>query len=123
MSPFGKAVMIFMGVASAVLLLLAITVGPAPARDLDGRYANSPHKEWFSQQRNSVGMSCCDESDGHRFYGDYVIKEDGSVVVEGHTIESYKVLKGPNPVGSAVWWYVDTAYGRVTYCFMPGPLT
>jgi hypothetical protein len=122
MSRFGRAVWIIMGAASAVLLFLALTVGPAPARD-DGRYANSPHKEWFSQQRNSAGMSCCDEADGHRYYGDYVIKEDGSVVVEGQTIESYKVLKGSNPVGSAVWWYVDTPYGRSTYCFMPGPLT
>lgn len=89
----------------------------------DGRYANSPNKKWFSEQKNSVGMSCCDESDGHLYYGEYKINEDGSVTADGHTIESYKVLKSANPTGAAVWWYTENGYGRVTYCFSPGPLT
>lgn len=105
-----------------IALAIALASTAALARD-DGRYANSPNREWFSQQRNSAGQWCCNESDGHVYEGDYRILPDGSIEAEGHTIEAYKVLKGVNPMGRAVWWYIDTAYGRTTYCFAPGPLT
>lgn len=96
--------------------------GAVLAKD-DGRYANSPNKKWFSEQRNSAGMWCCDEADGHFYEGDYKINPDGSVEAEGHQIEAYKVLKDANPTGKAVWWYTENPYGRVTYCFAPGSLT
>lgn len=92
------------------------------ARD-DGRYANSPNKQWFNEQHNSVGQWCCNESDGHLYYGDYKINDDGSVTAEGHTIESYKVLKTANPMGAAVWWYIENDQGRTTFCFAPGTLS
>lgn len=87
----------------------------ALARD-DGRYASSPHKEWFKSQHNSLGEWCCDNSDGHLYYGDYTINQDGSVTVEGETIPKEKVLRGPNPTGAAVWWKL----GSRTYCFSVG---
>jgi len=31
---------------------------PAPARDLDGRYANSPLKPWFDQLKSGKGLCC-----------------------------------------------------------------
>lgn len=96
--------------------------GAALAKD-DGRYANSPNKKWFSEQKNEAGMSCCDEADGHIYEGDYKINPDGSVEAEGHKIEAYKVLKTHNPTGKAVWWYIENGYGRTTYCFSPGSLT
>jgi hypothetical protein len=105
-----------------IALAIALASTAALARD-DGRYANSPNKEWFSNQRNSVGQWCCNEADGHFYEGDYEIKADGSIEAEGHTIEAYKVLKDANPTGRAVWWYVDTPYGRNTFCFIPGPMT
>lgn len=95
----------------------------AYARDPDGKYANSPLHEWYGQQHNSAGMYCCNEADGHPYYGDYTVNSDGSVTIDGQTIESYKVLSGPNPTGHPVWWYVDTSGGRTTYCFIPGSLT
>lgn len=103
-----------------VLLIGALWFKFSHAKDLDGRYANSPNHQWFESQRNSEGMSCCAESDGHLYYGDYKLNEDGSVEIEGQTIPAYKVLKGPNPTGSAVWWFTDSSYGRTTYCFSPG---
>lgn len=106
-----------------VPLILLLAIAPAAARDPDGRYANSPLKQWFESQHNSVGQWCCDEADGHPFFGDYKINEDGSVTIGSETIEAYKVLKGANPTGHAVWWYTEGAYGKTTYCFIPGSLT
>ncbi|WP_407146219.1 hypothetical protein [Bradyrhizobium sp. ORS 86] len=102
---------------------LALAASPLFARDPDGRYANSPLHSWYESQHNSVGQWCCNEADGHAYFGDYTVKEDGSVVADGHTIEAYKVLSGPNPTGHAVWWFTENAYGRMTYCFIPGSMT
>lgn len=110
---------VYFGFCIAVLVW-ALWFNFARARDMDGRYVNSPNREWFQSQHNSVGQWCCDEADGHLYYGDYKLNEDGSVEAEGQRIEPFKVLKGPNPTGGAVWWYVDGVYGRTTYCFAPG---
>jgi hypothetical protein len=109
------------------VLFCALYTVMAQARDAEGRYADSPHSEWFKSQHNSEGQWCCTDADGHQFYGEYVINVDGSVTAfdgqQKYEIESYKVLTGRNPTGSPVWWFVDTASGRTTYCFSPGSLT
>jgi hypothetical protein len=105
------------------VLALILVAGAAFARDPDGRYANSPLKEWYHEQHNSAGQWCCDEADGHPYDGDYTLNPDGSVTIGKETIEADKVLKQPNPTGHAVWWYIDNNYGRTTYCFIPGALT
>ena len=112
----------------AAIAIIVFMLGCAAfARDPDGRYANSQYHEWFQSQHNSVGQWCCDEADGHAYYQDYKLGEDGSVTVSDEDgnpirIEAYKVLKGSNPTGHAVWWYVDGAYGRTTYCFALGQM-
>lgn len=57
----------------------------------------------------------------------YTINKDGSVSIEApdgpHTLPSYMVLKGPNPTGHAVWWYLDLNGRHSDYCFAPGTLT
>lgn len=82
---------------------------------------------WFKNQHNAQGQWCCDESDGHPFYGDYTINEDGSVTIQGpdgaRTLPAYMVLKGPNPTGHAVWWYTRAGGQHRDYCFAPGMLT
>lgn len=82
---------------------------------------------WFKDQHNAQGQWCCDESDGHPFYGAYTINKDGSVSIQGpdgmHTLPAYMVLKGPNPTGHAVWWYLDLNGSHSDYCFAPGTLT
>jgi hypothetical protein len=114
-----------LGLATLILALCVLFAGPVHARDPDGRYADSPFKEWFKSQHNEQGAWCCDESDGHLFDGDYTINSDGSVntEVEGHKvwIPHAKVLKGPNPTGSAVVWYRAYDAGEPSvYCFSPG---
>jgi hypothetical protein len=100
---------------------------PSVAR-WDASYASQPPEvqAWFKQQHNSRGEWCCDESDGHRFFGDYTLNNDGSVTVQfsgaPHVIPAELVLKGPNPTGHAVWWYRDTISGHRDYCFAPGVL-
>ena len=108
----------------AFLLMLV----PALAFDPTGKYANSPNAEWFKSQHNETGQWCCDESDGHRFDGDYTVNKDGSVTVydEGkkYEIPKHMVLKGANPTGGAVWWFTQNYHGeRTSYCFAPGSLT
>ena len=110
--------------ATAVLVLCC---GSANAR-WKAIYASQPAEvqAWFKQQHNSRGEWCCDESDGHPFFGDYKLNDDGSVTVEmdgqPHIIPAELVLKGRNPTGHAVWWYRDTVSGHRDYCFAPGVL-
>jgi hypothetical protein len=82
---------------------------------------------WYKQQHNARGEWCCNESDGHPFYGDYSINEDGSVTLhidgKARVLPSYMVLKGPNPTGHAVWWYLDVGTTHRDYCFAPGTLS
>jgi hypothetical protein len=107
-----------------ILLLLPIVVH---AKNSDGRYDNAPFKDWYESQRNSTGQWCCNESDGHPYFGDYKIREDGGVILnlsrELYYIPEAKVLKGANPTGHAVWWYSEGTAGRDTYCFAPGTLS
>src|SRR5690242_17159767 len=81
----------------------------AHARDLDGRYSNSPYKTWFDSQQNGQGTSCCHEGDAHRYDGRYTLNSDGTVTVmldgKPHALPDYMLIKGPNPTGSAIWWY------------------
>lgn len=121
---FGRFLAVVIGV---VLLAFAILISRADARDPTGKYANSPNAAWFKAQHNSQGEWCCDESDGHPFYGEYTFNADGSVTAHDggieYKIDKYKVLTGANPTGSPVWWFIDVAGGRMTYCFAPGTLS
>ena len=80
-----------------------------------------------SSGTNAKGQWCCNESDGHPYFGDYSLREDGSVVLnyEGqrYVIPDQLVLKGTNPTGHAVWWFLEGPTGRTTYCFAPGTLS
>ena len=46
-----------------VALVSVAAVQLAQARDPDGRYANSPLKEWFDSLRSGKGP-CCSDADG-----------------------------------------------------------
>lgn len=110
------------------LLILLLLCSPAVARDPSGKYANSPYAEWFKSQHNENGTWCCDESDGHPFFGDYKMNDDGSVTIrdEGkeYKLPAHMVLKGANPTGAAVWWFTQNYHGeRTSYCFAPGTLS
>lgn len=112
-------------IAMAVTL---ITCVPALAR-WKPEYGSQPPEvqAWYKDQHNAQGQWCCDEADGHPFYGPYVINKDGSVSIETdkgpHKLPAYMVLKGPNPTGHAVWWYTEAGGEHRDYCFAPGTLT
>lgn len=108
------------GLALSILL----TGSQVDARWRD-EYASTDPKiqSWYKQQHNANGQWCCDESDGHPYYGGYTIHEDGSVTLDGdHHIPSYMVIKTPNPTGHAVWWYITAGGQHRDYCFAPGTL-
>ncbi|MGA7973635.1 MAG: hypothetical protein WCA36_12595 [Pseudolabrys sp.] len=111
------------GVAYAVM-----TAAPVSAR-WQPEYANSDHniQAWYKSQHNSQGQWCCDESDGHPYFGAYTLNKDGSITLDlksgKRTIPAFMVLSGPNPTGHAVWWYVETGDLHADFCFAPGTLT
>ncbi len=92
-------------------------------------YAKSDPKiqAWYKGQHNAQGQWCCDESDGHPFFGSYTINKDGSVTLDlksgKRTLPAYMVISGPNPTGHAVWWFLDTGQSHTDFCFAPGTLT
>ncbi|MCP3467016.1 MULTISPECIES: hypothetical protein [unclassified Bradyrhizobium] len=93
---------LFMVIAIALMMLIAVMVTDSHAKGgpCEG---NSPEiSEWFSSQHNALGGWCCNDADGHRYYGDYVLNSDGSVTIspgtpDAHQIESYKVLSRHKP--------------------------
>lgn len=104
----------------ALLALVLASSMPAMAR-WKPEYAKVPANilDWYKSQHNALGTWCCSKADGHAYYGTYKINKDGSVTLaNGHKIPSFKVLKGPNPTGHAVWWRLE---GH-DYCFALGPL-
>ena len=110
---------------AAVALCMTMFVGNgAPGRDLDGRYANSPLKQWFDQLASENGLCCSfvdgfsvndvdwDTKDGRyrvRLQGEWVVVPDEALVTE------------PNRFGPAVVWpYLDASGATQIRCFMPG---
>jgi hypothetical protein len=82
---------------------------------------------WYKGQHNAQGQWCCDEADGHPYFGSYALNQDGSVTLDvaggKRTLPAYMVLSGPNPTGHAVWWYLETGGSHTDFCFAPGTLT
>jgi hypothetical protein len=108
------------------VVILCITVfvpTHSNARD-DGRFADSPLKEWFEHLRSTSGLCCAfadgvslqdvdwDTQDGHyrvRIQGEWFVVPDDAVVTE------------PNRFGPAVVWPYHARDGTTRIrCFMPG---
>jgi len=72
---------LFMVIAIALMMLIAVMVTGSHAKG-GPREGNSPEiSEWFRSQHNSLGGCCCNDADGHRYYGHYVLNSDGSVTI------------------------------------------
>ena len=107
-------------VIRAALALLLLT-GTALARD-DGRYAQSPLRDWVRGLKDKNNVPCCDEADGEDVEGwstdggVYRVKIKG----EWHVVPDAALLAVPNRLGFARAWiyYKD---GKVQIrCFLPG---
>jgi hypothetical protein len=46
-------------------------------------YVDAPHREWFAQQRDGEGWSCCDLSDAHPVYNAYIREGTWYVPING----------------------------------------
>ena len=110
-------------VAVAVLCVTVFVPTHSYARD-DGRFANSPLKEWFDRLASGNGLCCAfadgvsvqdvdwDTQEGHyrvRIQGQWLVVPDAAVVTE------------PNRFGPAVVWPYTDRYGNTRIrCFIPG---
>ena len=122
--PFSKAIHRFnLGV---MLLALPLTPGPGQARDPDGRYANSPLKQWFDSLKSGKGP-CCSDADGSAVSdvdweskgGRYRVRIEG----EWHEVPEDAVITEPNRVGRTMVWPIKGYQGLSIRCFMPGSMT
>jgi hypothetical protein len=109
-----------------VLMLLPLASGPGAARDPDGRYANSPLKQWFDSLRSGKGP-CCSDADGYALSdvdwesgnGHYRVRIDG----QWHDVPEDAVITEPNRVGRTMVWPIRGYQGLTIRCFMPGSMT
>lgn len=113
-------------VIGSVLLLLPLASYPGLARDPDGRYANSPLKQWFDSLRSGKGP-CCSDADGSAVSdvdwesksGHYRVRIDG----EWYDVPDDAVITEPNRVGRTMVWPIHGYQGLSIRCFMPGSMT
>jgi len=112
-----------LAVALTALCVTVVVPNHSHARD-DGRFSNSPLKEWFDRLASRNGLCCAftdgvsvqdvdwDTQDGHyrvRIQGECIGVPDAAVVTE------------PNRFGPAVVWPFNDRYGNTQIrCFMPG---
>ena len=110
----------------AMLLALPLAPGPGQARDADGRYANSPLKQWFDSLKRGKGP-CCSDADGSAVSdvdweskgGRYRVRIEG----EWHEVPEDAVITEPNRVGRTMVWPIKGYQGLSIRCFMPGSMT
>src|SRR6201987_806027 len=109
-----------------------LTPHGAAARDLDGRYANSPLHNWFESLHSSKGP-CCSDAEGTALSdvdweakaGHYRVRIEG----QWWNVPDEAVIKEPNCAGRTMVWpifyYVVTNSPSPVEirCFMPGTMT
>jgi hypothetical protein len=84
-----------------VRLCLAVTVlafGGDPAgvvQQAHGRwkpeYADAPYREWYQQQHDKIGWTCCELSDAHPVYDAYIKHGNWHVPIRGRTAKSGRI--------------------------------
>ena len=111
-------------VAAIALCITMFAANDVSARDPDGRYANSPLKQWFDQLASGKGL-CCSFADGFSVQdvdwetqdGSYRVRLQGEWVV----VPDEALVTEPNRFGPAVVWpYLDASGATQIRCFLPG---
>jgi hypothetical protein len=121
-----------------VALVLAVVAGGhilnphgAAARDVDGRYANSPLHGWFESLHSGKGP-CCSDADGTALADVDWEAKDGHyrVRIENQwwDVPDEAVITEPNRAGRTMVWPVYFRSGDISLrveirCFMPGTMT
>jgi hypothetical protein len=112
------------GIGLAIIFVLSM---PAHGRDLDGRYAASPLKDWFNNLKPGSGALCCSDADGTALSdvdwetkdGRYRVRVDGEWV----DVPDDAVITEPNRAGRTMVWPIRGYGGLTIRCFMPGSMT
>ena len=110
---------------AGVALLLSLGSHAGHARD-DGRYANSPLKQWFDGLRSGKGP-CCSDADGYAVSdpdwesknGHYRVRIEG----EWYDVPDEALITEPNRAGRTMVWPIKGWGGMTIRCFMPGSMT
>ena len=113
-------------IVGGMLLMLPLAADPGAARDSDGRYANSPLKQWFDSLRSGKGP-CCSDADGSAVSdvdwesksGHYRVRIDG----EWYDVPEDAVITEPNRAGRTMVWPIRGYQGLSIRCFIPGSMT
>src|SRR5215467_6480559 len=124
---------IVVGALALAVCLSGLVLAPymLAARDLDGRYANSPLKSWFESLHSRKGP-CCSDADGTALSDVDWEARDGHyrVRIEGQwwDVPEEAVIREPNRAGRTMVWpiyYNATNHPlRVEVrCFIPGTMT
>jgi hypothetical protein len=107
-------------------LEVASLAGSVTARDLDGRYANSPLKQWFDNLKSSKGL-CCSMADGQSVADPDWDSKDGHyrVRLENNWIDvpDDALITEPNRAGRTMVWPLRFDGQISIRCFMPGSMT
>ena len=111
---------------------VALVTVPAVGRDLDGRYKDSPLREWFNHLASQKGL-CCSFADG------YVVEDADWTSENGHyrvrvpraagskdmiwiEVPDEAVIKEPNKAGRTMVWPLYGLDSVSIRCFMPGTM-
>lgn len=108
------------------LILSVVAADVGQARDPDGRFANSPLKQWFESLKSGKGP-CCSDADGtavadpdwESHNGHYRVRIDGQWI----DVPDDAVITEPNRAGRTMVWPVRGYLGLTVRCFMPGSMT
>ena len=116
-----------MPVRIALVAMLSVTTAHlAQARDPDGRYANSPLKQWFDTLKSGKGP-CCSDADGAAVSDVDWESSNGHyrVRIENEWVEvpDDAVITEPNRIGRTMVWPIRGYGGLTIRCFMPGSMT
>ena len=107
-------------------MMVACLVGSVRARDLDGRYANSPLKPWFDHLASGKGL-CCSMADGESVADPDWESKDGHyrVRLENNWVDvpDDAVITEPNRAGRTMVWPLRFDNQISIRCFMPGSMT
>ena len=109
-----------------VSILFAYHVGGVVARDLGGRYADSPLHDWFNHLASDRGL-CCSMADGEAVAdpdweskeGHYRVRLDNKWV----NVPDEAVITEPNRAGRTMVWPIRFDEQISIRCFMPGSMT
>jgi hypothetical protein len=109
-----------------VVVLAACLLGVASARDLDGRYADSPLREWFDHLASGNGL-CCSMADGEIVADPDWESKDGHYRVrlenQWFDVPDNSVITEPNLAGRTMVWPLRIGAAISIRCFMPGSMT